>query len=93
MGLCVQPRHLVDEIPGASVWLAFLDLADVFAGRDTAEDLQPAREVARRHEARQVGAALVVVIIVGAPDGRDLDHAVVRSALPPLGKAVLPTVF
>ena len=40
------------------------DCTDVFVGRETAEGLEPAREVVGRHEVREVGAELIVAVVV-----------------------------
>ncbi len=88
----------MSRVSDESVWLGCPDLADVFVGRKTAEGLEPAREVVGCHEVRQVGAQLVVVIVVETLDCRVFDRAVqalhltVGPRMVWLGKAMLDTI-
>ena len=74
--LGVQSRHLVDRILDEAVWFGYPDLADVFVGREATEGLESACEVVGCHEVRQMGAQLVVVIVVETLDRRVFDGAV-----------------
>ena len=94
----VQSRHLVDRVENESVWLGCPDLAHVVVRRKAAEGLEPAREVVGYHEVREVGAKLVMVLVVEAFDRRFLDGTVhsLDLAIGPrvvwLREAVLDTV-
>lgn len=58
--LGVQSRYFLALIP---------DFADVFVGRDAFERLQSASDVVVCHVVAEVGAQLVVVIVLEALDG------------------------
>ena len=88
----------MDRILDESVWLRCPDLADVFVRGEATEGLESAREVVGCHEVRQMGAQLVVVIVVETLDRRVLDgavhalHLAVGLRVVGLSKAMLDTV-
>jgi len=66
IALVVQSRHLVDRVEDESIRLRCPDLADVFVGREPAERLQSACEIAGWQEVGEVFSQLSVVFVVEA---------------------------
>ena len=66
----------MDRVQDESVRLGYPDLADVFVRCKAAEGLEPACGFAGCHEVRQVGAQLVMAVVMEALDGRVLDGSV-----------------
>ena len=96
--LDVWSRALLERIDGEPFGLRGSRLADELVGREALEGLEPAREVVGCEKVSEMGAELVVALVVEALDGGVLDSPVhpldlaVGPWMPGLGGAVLDVV-
>src|ERR1700730_13558814 len=89
----------MDRIESESIWLFGPCFADSFVGCEAVEGLQSACEIVGGDEVRQVGAQLLVGLVVEAFYGRLLDRAVhafdlaVCPGMPGLGQAMINVIL
>ena len=84
----MQSRHLVGRVQDEVIQLRFIDFADVFLRRETAEGLETACEIVWCHETCDTHAEKIVIVIRIVFPNRDFDHT-----LHPIDLSILPMVI
>ena len=91
--LLVEGAKRVDRVEDEPLLLCCPDFADVFAGSETIQRLEPSREVAGCQEVGEVDAQLGMVVVMVSLDGGVLDPRIKsEDAVHPLDLAIGPWV-
>ena len=83
----MQSRHLVGRVQDEVIQLRFIDFADVFLRRETAEGLETACEIVWCHETCDTHAEKIVIVIRIVFPSRYFDHT-----LHPIDLSIRPMV-
>ena len=83
----MQSQHLVGRGQDEVIQLRFIDFADVFLKRETAEGLETACEIVWCHETCDTHAEKIVIVIRIVFPNRDFDHT-----LHPIDLSIRPMV-